>query len=69
MCISIIENCATAQRGIKIFLQVVLLATFLAFFGVPALRKYQRAEVMVVESVKDTDGIELPSITIVENPI
>ena len=60
-------NILTAHRGIKIVLQIVLLVTFLVFFGVPAIKKYQKREVMVVETSKDTDGIQLPSITIVEN--
>ena len=67
MCIRLLENGVAVQRGIKIILQIALLVTFLAFFGVPAVRKYQRGEVMVVESIKDTDGIELPSITVVEH--
>ena len=46
----------TAQQGIKIVLQIVLLVTFLAFFGVPALKKYQLGEVMVVETSRNTDG-------------
>ena len=60
-------NILTAHRGIKIVLQIFLLITFLVFFGVPAIKKYQRREVMVVETSKDRDGIQLPSITIVEN--
>ena len=67
MCTPLLENCGTAQRGIKTVLQILLLVTFLAFFGVPAIKKYQRGEVMVVETIKETDGIELPSITIVEH--
>ena len=62
-----IESLTTAQRGIKIVLQIVLLVTFLAFFGVPAIKNYQKGEVMVVETSRDTDGIQLPSISIVEH--
>ena len=64
MCLYPLENCGTCQRGIKIILQIVLLVTFLAFFGVPSVRKYQRGEVMIVKSIKDIDGIQMPSITI-----
>ena len=67
MCTPLFENGITAQSGIKIVLQILLLLTFLIFFGVPAVKKYQRGEVMVVESSKETDGIELPSITIFEH--
>ena len=67
MCTPLLENCGTAQRGIKTVLQILLLVTFLAFFGVPAIKKYQRGEVMVVDTIKETDGIQLPSITIVEH--
>ena len=59
-------NILTAHQGIKIVLQICLLITFLVFFGVPAIKKYQRREVMVVETSKNMDGIQLPSITIVE---
>ena len=57
----------TAQQGMKIALPILLLVIFLAFFGAPAVQKYQRGEVMVVETSRDTDGIQLPSITVVEN--
>ena len=67
MCRLPIQKVLTAQRGIKIVLQIVLLVIFLVFFGVPAIEQYQRGEVMVIETSKDTDGIQVPSITIVEN--
>ena len=44
--------------------QVILLAICIIFFGVPAIQKYQKEEVMVVETIKYTDGIPLPAITI-----
>ena len=61
-----IDKILTVQGGIKVVLQIVLLVTFLTFFGAPAVKKYLRGEVMVVETAKDTDGIQLPAITIVE---
>ena len=46
-------------------LQFLLLAIFLHFFGVPAIEKYRKAEVMVVETSRQNRiGIPLPAITI-----
>ena len=45
-------------------LQLVLLVIFLHFFGVPAVSRYQRREVMVVSSRRDTGGIQAPAVTI-----
>ena len=45
--------------GTRLLLQILLLATFLHFFGLPAIEKYQKKEVMVVERTKDMDGIPL----------
>ena len=53
-----------STKGVRLLLQILLLAIFLHFFGLPAIEKYQRREVMVVETSKDTDGIPLPAITI-----
>ena len=52
------------QRGARPALQVILLATFLFFFGLPAIKTYQKKEVMVVESKRDSNGIPFPAITI-----
>ena len=40
-------------------LQIILLAIFLHFFGQPAVEKFLKKDVMVVETKKDTDGIRL----------
>ena len=53
-----------AVDGMRLLLQILLLATFLHFFGLPAIEKYQKKEVMVVETTKETDGIPLPAITL-----
>ena len=53
-----------STKGIRLLLQILLLAIFLHFFGLPAIEKYQKGDVMVVETSKDTDGIPLPAITI-----
>ena len=44
--------------------QLILLATFLHFFGLPAVETYGKKEVMVVEKRRNTDGISFPTITI-----
>ena len=45
------------QRGARPALQVILLVTFLFFFGLPAIKTYQKKEVMVVESKRDSNEI------------
>ena len=50
--------------GPRILVQVVLLTTFLYFFGFPAFARFAKMEVMVVETTKDTRGIPSPAITI-----
>ena len=44
--------------------QVVLLIVFLYFFGQPAITRFLKKEVVVVETLKQTDGIPSPAITI-----
>ena len=51
-------------RAAKPLFQLILLATFLYFFGLPAIETYLKKEVMVVEKKRDTDGIPFPAITI-----
>ena len=56
--------------GPRILVQIVLLTTFLYFFGFPAVARFAKKEVMVVETTKDTKGILSPEITIsVDNQI
>ena len=45
-------------------LQIILLAIFLHFFGIPAVEKYLKRDVMLVEAREDTDGIFLTAITV-----
>ena len=52
------------RSWMRLLLQILLLATFLHFFGLPAIEKYQKKEVMVVETTEYTDGIPLPAITL-----
>ena len=52
-------------KAAKPLFQLILLATFLHFFGLPAIDTYLKKEVMVVKKKRDTDGIPLPAITIV----
>ena len=49
----------------KPFLQLLLFALFLGFFGIPAIQRYQMMKVMVVSSSLDTGGIASPAITVV----
>ena len=49
---------------VRLFLQLLLLSIFLYFFGLPAIGKYFKQDVMVVEMKIDTGGIPLPAITI-----
>ena len=51
-------------KATKPLFQLILLATFFYFFGLPAVETYLKKEVMVVEKKRDTDGIPLPAITI-----
>ena len=48
----------------RFLFQLVLFAIFLNFFGLPAVEEYRKKEVMVVETLKNTDGIPAPAITI-----
>ena len=52
-----------ASRGPRIVAQIVLLVAFLNFFGLPAIKRFLKKEVMIVESMKQTDGIPSPAIT------
>ena len=71
MCSLSLGECGLAQLTIRsrLILQMLLLAIFSYFFGLPAIEKYLRGEVLVVESSKDTGGIPLPAITIVERGV
>ena len=57
------QRIALITLGPRLLVQVVLLITFLYFFGFPAVERFSKKEVMVVESTKDTKGIPSPSIT------
>ena len=50
--------------GARLCLQSLLLTIFLFFFGLPAVEKYEKKEVMMVETSKETHGIPSPAITI-----
>ena len=56
--------------GPRILVQVFLFTTFVNFFGVPAVERFAKKGVMIVNSMKDTNGIPIPAITLaVENQI
>ena len=48
----------------RILLQVALLVVFLHFFGLPAIARFAKMDVMIVETTKQTSGIPVPAITI-----
>ena len=52
-------------RGSKVILQTVLFVIFISYFGLPSVEKYQKKNVMMVNSVKNTNGIPIPAISIV----
>ena len=48
----------------KTTLQLVLFFLFLTFFGIPSFNKYQKKETIVVKSELETEGIEVPAVTL-----
>ena len=54
---------AFATKGARISFQLSLFSTFLYFFGLPAIEKYLRRDIMVVEHTKFTNGIPVPALT------
>ena len=51
-------------NGARPFFQLILLAIFLFFFGLPIIETYSKKEVMTVEKRRNTYGIPSPAITI-----
>ena len=52
------------SNGARPMFQLILLAIFLYFFGLPIIETYQKKEVMTLEKKRNTNGIALPAITI-----
>ena len=52
------------SHGPRIVAQIILLVLFVAFFGLPAVERYLKKEVIIVETLKQTDKIPAPAITI-----
>ena len=50
--------------GPRLMVQVLLLATFLYFFGFLAVTRFERNDVIVVQTTKDTNGIPIPAISL-----
>ena len=50
--------------GARPTFQLILLAIFIYFFGLPIIETYQKKEVMTLEKKRNTHGIPLPAITI-----
>ena len=53
-----------AWYWIRLLLQILLLAIFHNFFGLPAIEKYHKKEVYLVNTLRNTEGIPLPAITL-----
>ena len=51
-------------KGARLSFQLSLFLAFLYFFGMPAIEKYRREDIMVVEQTKFTNGIPAPAITV-----
>ena len=56
------------REAVRLALQALLLAIFLHFFGIPAVRKFNRNEVMMVKTSKFTNGIRAPAISVTLPP-
>ena len=50
--------------GLKVVLQVVLIAMFFYMYGLPAWEKLNKQSTIVIKTKEDTNGIQAPSITI-----
>ena len=50
--------------GPRLVVQLILFVAFLYFFGFPAVGRFTKKGVMVVETSKDTNGIPIPAITL-----
>ena len=48
----------------KTTVQILLFFFFLAFFGLPSYDQYQKEETLVIKTELETEGIEVPSVTI-----
>ena len=53
-----------AWYWMRLLLQILLLAIFHNFFGLPAIEKYHKKEVYLVNTLRNTEGIPLPAITL-----
>ena len=56
-------RCQQVTQYVKAALQLGLFVAFFAFFGLPAVKKFQREETIAVYSSKQTSGIEAPAVT------
>ena len=53
-----------SMQAPRLIVQVSLLIAFLHFFGIPAIARFAKKGVVVVETARDTDGIPIPAITL-----
>ena len=52
------------HRNLKLILQLLLFGLFLQIFGFPSLQRYLDKKVLLVTSLRDTDGLEAPAVTV-----
>ena len=52
------------SHGPRVLIEVVLVTAFFYFFGVPAIERFAKKGVIIVETTKDTKGIPIPAITL-----
>ena len=48
----------------KTTVQILLFFLFMAFFGLPSYDQYQKEETLVIKTELETEGIEVPAVTI-----
>lgn len=58
------EGCVSKMLFVKVLLQLVLFGLFVYFYGIPAVKKMNQNETIVVKSRRNTQGIKAPSVTI-----
>ena len=50
--------------AVKLIIQIILFGLFLCMYGFPAFKKMEKESTVVIKTKNHTDGIPLPSITI-----
>ena len=50
--------------AVKLIIQIILFGLFLCMYGFPAFKKMEKQSTVVIKTKNHTDGIPVPSITI-----